>query len=104
MPTIIAYTRRYTTIVFRWALAHKVWAGIITLVLLGGAYWEYGHLTFTSGQTLYVLGIVQKGTVISTVSASGQVSPSHQVDITPKASGEIVAVYAHDGQQVSAGQ
>lgn len=88
----------------KYILAHKVISAIVLVVVLWGGYSEYGRLTSTAGVTRYVLGTVATGTVISTVSASGQVSPSHQVAITPKASGEIVAVYAKDGQYVSAGQ
>jgi HlyD family secretion protein len=101
---LVALIRRYATTAYTWALAHKILSGIIIIALLWGGYWEYGQLTSTSGQTTYTVGVVTRGTVISTVSGSGQVSPSHQVTITPKASGEIVSVYVQDGQQVAAGQ
>jgi len=46
---------------------------------------------------------VTKSTVISTVSASGQVSAGHTLNLAPKASGTIVYVGVVPGQKVAAG-
>lgn len=87
-----------------YVFAHKVITTIVLIVVLGGGYWLYGKMYSTATPTLYVLTTVQTGTVISTVSGSGQVSPSNEVTINPKASGTITQVVVKDGAQVSAGQ
>jgi HlyD family secretion protein len=100
----IASVRNLFAGAWKYALAHKVISGILLIAILGGGYYEYGRLTSTSGQTTYTLGTVATGTVISLISGSGQVSPSNQVTINPKASGSISKVLVRDGQSVSAGQ
>jgi HlyD family secretion protein len=104
MNTVLSSAMRYFAATKKYLFAHKVISAILIVVVLALGYWEYGNLTNTSGQTLYVLGTVQTGTVISIVSGSGQVSPSDQITINPKTSGTITKVYVTDGQNVSAGE
>ena len=85
-------------------LAHKTWSTLGLLVLLYAGYREYKTLTSTAGETRYVLASVTKGTIISTVTGSGQVSASNEVDIKPKASGEILSLPVTEGGDVEAGQ
>ena len=86
-----------------YAIAHKVMTGIALIVIFGGAYWTYGAMTSTSGETRYVLGTVQTGTIISTVSGSGQVAASDSVDIKPQVSGTITWIGVEPGDLVKAG-
>ncbi len=86
-----------------YAIAHKVTATIAILVIAGGGYWTYGKLTSTAGETRYILAEVEKGTLIVSVTGSGQVSASNQLDVKPKVSGEIVYVPVKSGQTVKAG-
>ena len=85
-------------------LAHKIWSSMGLLVLLYGGYREYKNLTSTAGETRYVLAMVTKGTIITTVTGSGQVSASNEVDVKPKASGEIISLPAPEGSDVVQGQ
>ena len=65
----------------------------------------YGKADTARGTpTQYVLTTVQTGTIVQTVSGSGQVTPSNEIPINPQASGQITQVLVKDGQQVSAGQ
>ena len=82
---------------------HKVIAGIIVIAAIGGGY--YGYKTFFVGAapTRYVLAAVTRGTLISSVSASGQVSVLNQLEIKPKVSGDVVYVGVKNGQDVKAG-
>src|SRR3989338_11193575 len=84
----------YATIkdIFTWALAHKVISVVIAVTIIGGGYWIYITFTSSDGETRYVLGTVEKSTVIASVSASGQVSASNQLEIQAKASGEIISI------------
>lgn len=101
---MIASIRKTLTALWVWALAHKIWAGILLVVILGGGWWTYGKLHPASVQTRYVLGTVTKGTVIGTVSGSGQVSATDQINIQAKASGTITWVGVSSGNKVRAGQ
>lgn len=88
---------------FSWALAHKIISAVAVVAVLGGGYFVYGKMTADSGETRYILGTVEKGTIVSSISASGQVSASNQVEIQPKASGEIIYVGVKEGQTVKNG-
>ncbi len=88
----------------KYALAHKVMSTIAVAVILGGGYFVYGKVFTASAETRYVLGVVAKGTLIASVSATGQVSAEDQIDIKPKASGEIVWIGTKAGDTVRAGQ
>jgi HlyD family secretion protein len=77
---------------------------ILVLIIVGvGAYFGIRALTGGGVQTRYVLGTVNKGTLITTVSGSGQTSASNQVDIKFKVSGEILSLLLKSGQTVKAG-
>lgn len=85
------------------AKTHKFIAFIIGLVVVGVSWWGYSAMTGAEGETRYVLGMVEKGTIVASISASGQVSASNQVEIQPKASGEIIYVGVKEGQSVKNG-
>lgn len=73
-------------------LQHKILSVFLAVIILGGSYYAYGKLNSSSAGTQYVLATVEKGTLVSSVSGSGQVSALNQVDIKPKASGDIIYV------------
>lgn len=78
-------------------------AGIILLLAIGGSYFTYQGFAGNKNTVQYVTAAVAKGTLISSVSGSGQVSVSDQVDIKPKVSGELVYVGVKNGQEIKAG-
>ncbi len=84
---------------------HKIISIIIILCLLAGGYWWRASSTNTSGQTRYVLASAENGTIISSVSGTGQVSASNQMTLSPGsgASGRIVYLNAVSGQKVARG-
>jgi RND family efflux transporter MFP subunit len=84
-------------------LAHKVISIIIVVIIAGASYWGYSRLTNTGGETRYVMAEVQRGAVIASITGSGQVSASNQIDIKPKASGDVISVGVSNGQDVKAG-
>jgi len=87
----------------RFILVHKIISIILLVMVVGGGYWAYTTLSSTDGETRYVLGTVEKGTIVASISASGQVSASNQVEIQPKASGEVMYVGVKKGQSVKTG-
>jgi len=84
-------------------IRHKFITAIIVIVVIGGGYYWYQLANKTQAATRYVLGTVKKETLITSLSGSGQVATSNQVDIKAKASGETTYVGVVDGQKVKAG-
>lgn len=84
-------------------ITHKIISALIAVSVLLVGYWIFGKLTSTAGETRYVLGTVQKGAVISSITGSGQVSASNQVELKTKTSGDIVYFNAKAGQEYKAG-
>ncbi len=87
----------------KFIVRHKIATGIIILIIAGGGYYGYKYLFGASVAARYVSAQVQKGTLIVSITGSGQVSASNQVDIKPRVSGEITALYAKLGQEMSTG-
>ena len=83
--------------------AHKIISAIVIVVIFGGVYWFYSG-SFSNTGVSYVLGTVEKTTIISSVSASGQVSTVNQIDIKSKVSGDVIWVGVKVGDTVQAGQ
>jgi HlyD family secretion protein len=84
-------------------VGHKIVSVVVLVCLVYAGYWGYQRLTSTAGETRYVLAAVEKGTIVTSVSGSGQVSASNQVDIKPKVSGDVISVGVIPGQSVGAG-
>jgi HlyD family secretion protein len=83
--------------------AHKFISAIIIAVIVVGGYFGYKALNNNGAEVKYALAAVEKGTLIVSVSGSGQVSALNQVDVNPKASGDVVYVGVELGQEVKAG-
>src|SRR3989344_697066 len=85
-------------------LDHKI-KSVLTVIVVGALlYYGYDKIFGTDSATVrYVLGNVEKGVLETSVSGTGQVSASNQLDIKSKVSGDIVSVNVKTGQQVSTG-
>ncbi len=103
MPLSLRLTS-YWSALRSWVRIHKIWTAVLVLAILFAGYFAYTKLTSTSGQVRYVLGYVASSTIIASVSGSGQVSPSNQIDIKPKQSGQVTGVLVHQGDTVREGQ
>ncbi|MCX6740834.1 MAG: HlyD family efflux transporter periplasmic adaptor subunit, partial [Candidatus Parcubacteria bacterium] len=83
---------------------HKKTSIVVIVLILILGYFGVKALSGGKTPTRYVLGTVSKGTLIASVSGTGQVSASNQVDIKAKVSGDVVyADTAALGQNVKAG-
>src|SRR3989339_512538 len=82
---------------------HKLTSGFIVLVLIIGGYWIYQSKAANTNQPGYVLGTVEKGTIVVSVTGSGQVAAENQVDLTSKVTGNIVKMLMTTGQTVANG-
>lgn len=84
-------------------LAHKIIGAVVIVLLAWGGYTLISKLTDTSGDTKYITKKVERGAVTETVTSSGQVSASSQVELKSKVSGDIVYVGVLSGKSVPAG-
>jgi len=87
----------------RHVIGHKIASGVVAVLLVTGGYFGYRSLAGDDGEIRYVLAAAERGTLVVSVSGSGQVSSSNQVDVKPKASGDIIAVAVENGGEVRAG-
>jgi RND family efflux transporter MFP subunit len=75
--------------------------GAIILIVIFGI-WKI--TSAKSGKVQYQTSTVQKGTVVSTISASGKVLTTNILAINTQASGVVTKIYIKDGDKVTAGQ
>lgn len=75
---------------------------VIVVVVAGGAYIGIKKLRAKDTTVRYVTAPVTKGTITSSVSGTGQVSASNQIDIKPAAAAKVTKVSVTAGQQVKA--
>ncbi|MEI8361446.1 MAG: biotin/lipoyl-binding protein [bacterium] len=81
---------------------HKKKIALVLLLAFGYYYWQ-GTKTSVAVVTKYAFGNVEKGAVITSVSGTGQVSPSNQVEVKPKVAADILAIKVKAGQKVKKG-
>lgn len=85
------------------AMKHKAIALIVAILLAGGGYYGYTKIFGSTGTVRYISAQVEKGNLIVSVSGSGQVSATNQVDIKAKASGDIIYLANKNNDIVAAG-
>ncbi len=84
-------------------IKRKILSGVVLVVIAVLGYAGYHAWAGNAVETRYVTATVQKGTLVTSVTGSGQISVSNQVDVKPKASGDVVSVAVKNGQEVKAG-
>jgi len=84
-------------------VTHKTISVIILIVIVLISYWGYKKITNTSGETRYITSKVEKGTIIVSVTGTGQVSASNQIEVKSKASGDVIYIGVQNGQKVNTG-
>ena len=93
-----------TAKVRRFVGAHKVITGIIVIgAVVGGWYW-YGSAHVVVAAPRYVVEKATTGTVIASISGSGQMQAQATIDIKPQVSENVTAIPVRVGQAVRAGQ
>ena len=90
--------------IFKIIFRHKIISAIIIVLIAVGGYFGYQKLIGENDTVEYVMAAVEKGTIIVSVSGSGQVSAFDQIDIKPKISSEVVAIYITNGEEVKKGK
>lgn len=90
--------------IFKQLFRNKFTTAITFLVVALGGYFSYQAIIDGDEAVHYSVAAVEKGTLIVSVSGSGQVTVLDQVDIKPKVSGEITDIYIKKDQEVWIGQ
>ena len=80
----------------------KISLGFVLLIGLG--YWFLGGTADNTSVTKFVLGRVALGTVVESISGSGQVAGFSQVDLKARASGDVNYVGVKNGENVYQGK
>ena len=75
---------------------------LIILTVVGIGYYRYR--ASKTDQVQYQTAVVEKGTLVISVSASGQVVAANSAPVTTKISGVVKNVYVKDGDNVRIGQ
>jgi len=84
-------------------IKHKIILAAVVLLAAAGIYFILQNNTGTKTAVRYITSTVKKETIVVSVSGSGQVSSLNQIDLKPKASGDVISVNAIKGQNVNAG-
>src|SRR3989344_1742692 len=91
------------THLFAFFRMHKFISICAMLAVLGGGYYAYRALFGGEEAVRYITSRVEKGTLVVSLSGSGQVSASSRVDLKPKTSGDVINIFASQGHEVSLG-
>ncbi|MBO1923652.1 efflux RND transporter periplasmic adaptor subunit [Thiomicrorhabdus sp. 6S3-12] len=83
---------------WRWALTVLFAAAVVY------GFWLYVQSTPTSGQPIYELGKASKGDIRVTVSATGTLQPTNEVEVGSELSGKIDEVLVDYNDRVEVGQ
>ena len=95
--------RNSFTIAKKTLTAHKIVSVIVIVLVALGGYKLWTNSVSGNGETRYVLGKVTRGTVVASVSGTGQIAASAQIDLKTKAGGDIVYLPVAAGAMVPAG-
>jgi len=90
--------------IFNYFLNHKVYSLIVLVVILLVSYFVWGKIFPASATVRYVTTKAEKGTLLSSITGTGQVSTLNQLDIKPLASGIVKSVNVKAGDKVKANQ
>ena len=91
-------------VLLKLALKGKFISAIVLILLAAGVYSVFFGLNKNEGETRYVAATVEKGALVVSVSASGQVLSSEEVDVKPKVSGDLYFVGVKNGDEAKAGK
>lgn len=88
----------------QYARAHKIISLVVIVIVAAGGYYWYSAASAAPTVTKYVVEDATTGTIVSSVSATGQVQAGTTIDVTPKVSETVTSIPVTVGEHVSAGQ
>lgn len=90
--------------ILKWLVNSWLKIGIIIILLIIAGYFGYQKYSASNTQPTYQTAVVEKGSLITSVTASGSVTSGNSGSITTQASGVVVGVYVKNGDTVFQGQ
>ncbi len=87
--------------IFKLIFKRKLITSMSFIVIIIGGYFGYQGLVTGNSETQYVTAAVERGTIISSISGTGQVSASNQIEIKSKVSGDVVYLGVQKGQEIN---
>lgn len=92
--------------IYNWFKERKLLAKVLILgVVVFGVWFGYRTLFLSKhNEVSYKTAKVEKGTLVVTVSASGQVAATNNAEVSTQASGVVKKVFVKNGQMVRAGE
>lgn len=88
---------------FEYIKKHKIIFGLIFILTLILFFIFFNRINSSSAETRYQTAKVEKGNIISSISGSGQVSSSNQIELKPKTSGQLIALNVKVGDKIKEG-
>ena len=84
--------------------AHKIVSAIVVVVLAGGGYYWYQASNAPTAVTKYVVQDAALGSVVASVSGTGQVQAGTTIVVPAKVSETVTRIPVTVGEHVNAGQ
>lgn len=89
--------------IFQKIMARKLLAGGLVFLLAGGGYLAYSTFFGGGDELRYAFAHARRGTLVVSVSGSGQVSASNEITLKPKVSSDVIEASVRAGDAVKAG-
>src|SRR5690242_16673377 len=87
-----------------WVFSSKIRAGIAVILLLVLGFLGYRNFGTKNQAPKFQTAQAEKGSLITSVSASGNILSGNSIDITTTATGVVDAVYVKNGDSVVQGE
>ncbi len=87
-----------------WLFASKIKAGVVIILILALGFFGYRNFAKKTQAPTYQTAQAEKGSLITDVSASGNILSGNSIDITTTATGVITNVYVKNGDTVAQGE
>ncbi len=87
----------------KYIVNHKIISTIVIMIIIIVGYSIIKSVFGSSTTTQYIYDTAKKGSIVETVTGSGQVSSENQIDITSEVSGKILSINSKVGQIVKTG-
>jgi len=89
--------------IFGIALKHKLISSGLLVIAIGGVYYSYTKSGNTGQQIKYVTEVAQKGALVTSVSATGNIAVDQEANIDPTISGTVADLVVKVGDSVEEG-
>lgn len=88
----------------QFAIGHKIISTIVVLGIAGGGYAWYASTKGATAAARYVIQKAATGSIVVSVSGTGQMQAVNTIDIKPQASAVVTSISVKVGDRVRAGQ